>query len=58
MKIEYLILTLFTISMVFDWRKYRKNVEQAKGEDEIRQIFVSFLLSIILFIIFLISLIF
>lgn len=58
MKFEYLFLVLLIISLFFDWRKYRKNVEKAKGEEEIRQKFVPFLLSIILFLIFLVTLIF
>jgi hypothetical protein len=58
MKVEFLFLVLLLISLFFDWRKYRKNGENAKGEEEIRQIFVPFLLSIILFFIFLVTLIF
>ncbi|WP_088103054.1 zf-HC2 domain-containing protein [Halalkalibacter urbisdiaboli] len=56
--IKYLLLTSFVISLFFDWRKYRKNVEKAKGEEEIRQKFVPFLMSIILFLIFLVTLIY
>ncbi|WP_154676000.1 hypothetical protein [Bacillus dakarensis] len=52
------ILILLIISLFFDWKKFRKNVKDANGEEEIRQEFVPFLLSIILFVIFLISLVF
>lgn len=58
LKLEYLFFILLIITLFFDWKKYRKNVENAKGEEEIRQVFVPFLLSIILFVLFLITLIF
>lgn len=58
LKFEYLFLILLIITLFFDWKKYRKNVENAKGEEEIRQIFVPFLMSIILFVLFPLTLIF
>ncbi|RCW76787.1 hypothetical protein DFR57_10262 [Saliterribacillus persicus] len=58
MKLEYLVLILFIISLFFDWRKYKKDMKKAISENEIRPIFVRFLLTVILFLLLLVVIIF
>ena len=58
MTFEFILFILYVISLFIDWRKYRKDIEKASDVNEIRPIFVRFLLSSIVFILFLIIVIF
>jgi hypothetical protein len=42
--LDLLVLGIALVSTFLGWKDYRKDIKKAKQEDEIRQIFVRFLL--------------
>jgi hypothetical protein len=45
--LDLLVLGIALVSTFLGWKDYRKDIKKAKQEDEIRQTFVRFLLSIV-----------
>ncbi|WP_249872778.1 hypothetical protein [Oceanobacillus saliphilus] len=53
-----LLFLMTLISVFFAWKDCRKKVKKAEGEEEIRNVFVPFLLTIFLFILAIVVFIF
>ncbi|MGY3188016.1 heme/copper-type cytochrome/quinol oxidase subunit 2 [Lysinibacillus sp. TE18511] len=49
------IFILITITTLFSWFKFRKEIKIAESNEEIRQAFVRFMLMLFLFLIFIVS---
>ena len=49
------IFILITITTLFSWFKYRKEIKIAESNEEIRHAFVRFMLMLFLFLIFIVS---